>query len=254
MRKRLPGCTSGASRACHLPVRAVFLLILVFLGCLPFSAATAAESPEQAEEVSGEQAAAPAKKNAIRLFDTVEFRGQLKNMPKWQRVVAAEQKSRTFDSDLSKAMRGSVYKQWQQLVGKVNGASDLEKAKAVTAFFNRWPYKTDQAVYKVADYWATPREFMEKSGDCEDYAITKFYALMKLGVNPENMRIVALKDTIRNLAHAVLVVYANGEAYVLDNLTDMVLPHTRYKHYQPQYSVNEVFRWAHVRPQNRQKK
>jgi hypothetical protein len=25
-----------------------------------------------------------------------------------------------------------------------------------------------------------------------------------------------------------------------------VLPHTRYRHYQPQYSVNEIHGWAHL--------
>ena len=223
--------------------------------------ARAAEPPADVEKLAADRAAAQAaqsgassegKKSAIRLFNTVEFRGALKNMPKWQRVVAAEQKSRTFDGDLSKLMRpASVHKQWLELVERVRNESDLEKAKAVTAFFNRWPYKTDQAVYKVADYWATPKEFMLNSGDCEDYAITKFYALMKLGVDPENMRVVALMDTIRNLAHAVLVIYTNDDAYVLDNLTTMVLTHKRYQHYAPQYSINEVYRWAHVRPKKK---
>lgn len=195
--------------------------------------------------------AAAAPKNSIRLLNTVEFRGELKNMPKWQRVVTAEQRSRTFDGDLSGLMRGNLHKQWLDLVNRAKNMSDLEKAKAVTVFFNRWPYKTDQMVYKVSDYWATPREFLVKSGDCEDYAITKFYALMKLGVDPEKMRIIALKDTIRNLAHAVMVIYTNNDAYILDNLTDMTLTHTRYTHYSPQYSVNEVYRWAHVRPKKK---
>ena len=209
----------------------------------------AVEDAEPAETREAEKAE-PAK-TSIRLFNTVEFRGALKNMPKWQRVVTAEQRSRTFDGDLSQLMRGSLHKQWLQLVEKAANQSDMDKAKAVTAFFNRWPYKTDQMVYKLPDYWATPAEFMKNSGDCEDYAITKFYALMKLGVDPDNMRIVALKDTLRNLAHAILVVYMNKDAYVLDNLTDMVLTHTRYTHYLPQYSINEVYRWAHVRPKKK---
>ncbi|SBW09127.1 Transglutaminase family protein cysteine peptidase BTLCP (fragment) [uncultured delta proteobacterium] len=215
------------------------------------AAQRAAAQDAQASAAQDAQAPGP-KKTSIRLFDTVEFRGVLKNMPKWQRVVAAEQRSRTFDGDLSTVMRpASVYKQWQELVERVKNASDMEKAKAVTAFFNRWPYKTDQAVYKVSDYWATPKEFLLNSGDCEDYAITKFYALMKLGVDPENMRVVALMDTIRNLAHAVLVIYIDDDAYVLDNLTTLVLSHARYQHYAPQYSINEVYRWAHVRPKKK---
>lgn len=195
---------------------------------------------------------AGAKSSGIKLFNTVEFRGVLKNMPKWQRVANAEQKRRTFDrADLNTLMRKGLFKQWQQLSERVKNGSPLEKAKAVTVFFNRWPYRTDMDVYKVADYWATPAEFLVRSGDCEDYAIAKFYALVKLGVDPESMRIVALRDTIRNLAHAILVVYTENDAYVLDNLTDLVLTHKRYQHYWPQYSINEVYRWAHIRPKKK---
>ena len=206
--------------------------------------------------VASSVAAAPAKpvtpeKKLIRLFGTVEFRGLLKDMPKWQRVLEAEEKSPTFDGDLSGHMRASVYKQWLQLVERVKNKPDLEKAKSVTAFFNRWPYRLDEEVYKLADYWATPAEFMKNSGDCEDYAIVKFYALMKLGVSPENMRIVALKDNIRNIGHAILALYTNDDAYVLDNLTDLTLTHARFQHYAPQYSVNAVYRWAHVRPKKK---
>lgn len=75
------------------------------------------------------------------------------------------------------------------------------------------------------DYWASPREFRENSGDCEDYSIAKYFTLRALGVPKENMRIVVLMETIRNLPHAVLVVYMDGDAYVLDNLSRQVLPH-----------------------------
>jgi len=236
MHKALPGLFGGCGQKPH-PMPVLAALILVLLLCWPGSARAATEDA--------------GKKNSIRLFGTVEFRGVLKNMPKWERVATAEKRSRTFDQDLSKYMRGSLFKQWQQIAERTKNASVMDKAKAVTAFFNRWPYRTDEDVYKLPDYWATPAEFLIKSGDCEDFAITKFYALIKLGVSPDDMRIVALKDTIRNLAHAVLVVYMNDNAYVLDNLTDMVLSHERYKHYNPQYSVNEVYRWAHVMPKKK---
>lgn len=49
------------------------------------------------------------------------------------------------------------------------------------------------------------------------------------------------------MAHAVLVVYMNNDAYVLDSLSNAVLSHTRFSHYSPQYSVNEFGRWAHLK-------
>ncbi len=214
---------------------AAALCVLAVLSAMPPRFAHAAES------------VAPPP-TGIRLFGTVEFRGELKNMPKWQRVVAAENRSPTFNKDLSQFMRPALFKQWQELVERAKGLSEKEKLRAVNVFFNRWPYRTDMEIYKVEDYWATPAEFLKNSGDCEDYAITKFYALKKLGVAPEGMRVVALRDTIRNIGHAVLAVYTDNAAYILDNLTDMVMTHERFSQYAPQYSVNEIYRWAHVKP------
>ncbi|QGY42021.1 hypothetical protein GM415_08705 [Pseudodesulfovibrio cashew] len=135
---------------------------------------------------------------------------------------------------------------WNKLVRETSSLSLMGRLKAVNKFFNRWPYRLDAANYGKSDYWATPKEFLMKSGDCEDYAIAKFYALQELGFRNVPMRIVAVRDVIRNIGHAVLAVYLDDQVYILDNQTDMVLPHTRYKHYVPQYSVDEHYRWMHI--------
>ncbi len=136
---------------------------------------------------------------------------------------------------------------WAQLRQRAEGKSQRELLRLVNAFWNKWPYREDQVNWGKPDYWATPAQFLQKSGDCEDYAIVKYFTLKELGIDANNMRIVVLRDTIRNLAHAVLVVYLNGEAYVLDNLSNVVQPHTRFRNYSPQYSVNENGRWAHIK-------
>ena len=48
-----------------------------------------------------------------------------------------------------------------------------------------------------------------------------------------------VRDTVRNLGHAVLAVYMDGTAYILDNLSNAILPHDRLRQYRPQYSVTE---------------
>ena len=101
--------------------------------------------------------------------------------------------------------------------------------------------------WKQQDYWEIPAEFLKKSGDCEDYSIIKYFTLKELGIAPESMRIVVVRDTIRNFAHAVLAVYVNGDAFILDNLSNSVLSHTKLRQYSPQYSVNEFGRWAHMK-------
>ena len=66
-----------------------------------------------------------------------------------------------------------------------------------------------------------------------------------LGMSNENMRIVVVQDLNLRLGHAVLVVYLNNKAYVLDNQVDRVVSAERVRHYRPIYSINENAWWLH---------
>ena len=184
------------------------------------------------------------------LFRSHEFRSTLRALPNWTRVMAsAETQTETFYAcDTSKEICSSTALSWQKIIRQSLGLPPMEQLKTVNSYFNRWPYQLDIDVYGVSDYWATPGEFLKLSGDCEDYSITKYYALRKLGFSVDDMRIVLLKDNIRNISHAILAVKLDGESYVLDNVSDLLLSHLKYEHYVPQYSVNEFYRWAHVSP------
>lgn len=184
------------------------------------------------------------------LFGTMEFKGKIKKLPKWSGVLVKMESWKGYFKDPSMDKLPSK-SNWMKLKDSLANAPEMEKLKAVNKFFNQWPYRLDKGNYGMSDYWATPKEFLEKSGDCEDYSIAKFYALQEVGFSTDNMRIVALKDNIRGIGHAVLVVYSGDDIYVLDNQTVMVLSHTKYKHYVPQYSVNEKYRWMHVPPKKK---
>jgi predicted transglutaminase-like cysteine proteinase len=214
--------------------------------------AQALAAPAEVQSAPAGNQAAPAGKQAapIRLFNTVEFRSPINKLPKWERVRDSEIKRPTFipgGLDLN-VKNANVIQRWSALRDQVKDASIAVQVREVNKCFNQWPYKTDMNVWGLEDYWATPREFIEKSGDCEDYAISKYYALRDLGVPADRLRIAAVKDTIRNMGHAVLIVYMNDDAYILDNLTNLVLSHKKLTHYAPQYTVNEEFLWRHVVP------
>ena len=180
----------------------------------------------------------------IRLFGTLEMRSKIGNMPKWTSVLEKERKNPGYVANRQFPGQGA----WKDIKAKLSGMSPLEQVKAVNVLINRWPYRTDMDVWGVMDYWETPAEFFQKSGDCEDFAIAKYFALRDLGFPASQMRIVVLKDTLRNLDHAVTAVYLNGDAWILDNLSNAVLSHKRLSHYRPQFSVNEEYRWAHLTP------
>ncbi|WP_051307240.1 transglutaminase-like cysteine peptidase [Desulfomicrobium escambiense] len=206
---------------------------------------------EAASRASGQpqpsgQPGQDAKGQPVRLFQTAAFRGNFDALPKWKRVLSkADAQVRVLNS-CSGAGCPPGATSWQRIMSQARGLAPMEQLKAVNTFFNKWPYRLDQDAYGTSDWWATPQEFLKISGDCEDFAITKYFALRELGYSPDDLRIVILKDRIRGIAHAILAVFIDGDALVLDNVTSVIFSHDKYKHYAPYYSLNERYRWSHI--------
>ncbi len=184
------------------------------------------------------------------LFGSVEFEsGSLKALPQWTRVLSGMESDRAAleRCAASTALCTTPFlKHWRRIITAAARLKRADRVKAVNDFFNRWPYKQDIEIYGMDEYWATPKEFMTRSGDCEDYSIAKYFALRELGFDKRELRVVILLDEIRGIGHAVLAVYVENDIVILDSLSNLILPHTRYKHYIPQFSMNETTRWAHV--------
>ena len=187
------------------------------------------------------------------LLGSVSISSSLKAFPGWRDVLARmEAETDCYRWLAATGGEGtSVSRSFNRGILMAEGLSEERMLVVVNRYFNRWPYRLDVELHGVADYWASPGEFLEKAGDCEDYAIVKFAALKTLGFPSERLRIVVVKDEIRNLAHAVLAVRVSGDYRILDSLSDLVVSHTRYRHYMPKYSVNDMRSWAHARPRKR---
>jgi predicted transglutaminase-like cysteine proteinase len=187
-----------------------------------------------------------AEAKGVQLFGTMEFKTSLKALPQWNRVLSVADDQARLLSQCSGADCPPAARGWQKALRQSKGQPPLSQLKVVNSYFNQWPYRLDLERFGVNDYWAAPEEFLTLSGDCEDYSIVKYFALKQLGFDSRDMRIVVVKDRIRNVGHAVLAVYLDHTAYILDNLSNLVLPHETYSHYLPQYSVNEAQGWAHI--------
>ena len=78
----------------------------------------------------------------------------------------------------------------------------------------------DMTQYGVRDLWATPlMTFKSGAGDCEDYAIAKYVALLEIGIATEDIRLVVVHDRATHGDHAVTAVRYNGDWLILDNRT-----------------------------------
>ena len=224
--------------------KAVFITALasVFLNTVSIESAHAQSLGDLAKAAKGKGTA---------LFRTVEFRSKsFKALPQWARVLKkskAEVKLLNACANNAASCKTPQQKSWRKIIQSAKSMSRRQKLDTVNKFFNRWPYKLDSEVYGVSEYWASPNQFMRTSGDCEDYSIAKFYALKQLGFRDNEMRIVILKDSIRGIGHAVLAIYEKNDILILDSLSNLILTHTKYRHYIPQYSMNSTTRWAHIK-------
>jgi predicted transglutaminase-like cysteine proteinase len=184
------------------------------------------------------------------IFNSTEVRADRQlALPQWRRMSTRVESERSLYHACATGQRACTSKAaiaWQALLKDLRGQDRLNQVRALNRFANRIPYKSDMQVWGRSDYWASPLEFLRRTGDCEDYAILKYHSLRQLGIPAADMRMVVVQDTVRNLAHAVLLVLVDGHLLVLDNLTNSIVPQERAPQYVPYYSVNEESRWAHL--------
>jgi predicted transglutaminase-like cysteine proteinase len=135
---------------------------------------------------------------------------------------------------------------WEAMIAEQKGKSTMAQIEAVNDFFNAVTYIEDNANYGVEDYWATPYEFMQRGGDCEDYAIAKYLTLKRLGIPESVMRIVILQDNnLGGIMHAVLEVRQGDKRLLLDNQAKEVVDESTIYHYRPIYALNGTAWWTY---------
>lgn len=140
--------------------------------------------------------------------------------------------------------------EWDAMLESSKDENTLTKIKNVNDFFNKITYKSDLSVWGIKDYWATPFEFMGVgAGDCEDYAIAKYFSLIKLGIPDEKLRITYVSYKKANSkfeqAHMVLTYYhkTGVEPVVLDNIDKTLQVASKRTDLKPVYSFNASGLW-----------
>jgi predicted transglutaminase-like cysteine proteinase len=137
------------------------------------------------------------------------------------------------------------YLQWRKFLGTLVGKDKLAQITEVNAYMNKATYIADETNWGQKDYWESPGEFMAKFGDCEDYAIAKFMSLVLLGFDPNNLRVVAVKDLNLKVGHAILAAFVDDKVYILDNQINQVVEAKSIRHYEPVFSINQTKWWHH---------
>lgn len=178
------------------------------------------------------------------LLDSIELKFN-SDCPKWKRVVQQELKDPYFTHT---KIIPNFFISWKSFISKYSN-NKLELVKNINKNINKIPYKKDINNYDLKDHWCSPKEFFTKnSGDCEDYAIAKYFALKSSGFDVDNVRIVLVKNIFTEEEHAICIVKIENTNYILDNLVDDVFPDVFvcFKKYIPVKSINEKNIFIHI--------
>jgi len=142
----------------------------------------------------------------------------------------------------------AVARDWNHVLEVFRTGSEQQKLRDINEYFNRkLRFEDDQKLWGQTDYWATPIEaLLRGAGDCEDFAIAKYFSLKFVGVPVSKLRITYVRariggpDSSLLQAHMVLTYYAtpDAEPLVLDNLVSEIRPASRRPDLLPIFSFN----------------
>lgn len=178
-----------------------------------------------------------------------EFATDHSLFPKWEDMLKRALSEGPNGPDCNPSRKKCQFQTLQKVLPKLKKLPANKQLEFVHKFVNRLEYITDMSNYGLKDYWATQHEmYGHDGGDCDDYAITKYYALKMLGFDVNDLRVVVVKDTNLNIGHAILVVNFKGKSIVLDNRIKTLINANRLHHLQPIYAINEDAWWRFRKP------
>ncbi len=223
---------------------AITTLIISFssMGIKPVRAGSAARDiPAQLHLVSQANAAFGSPASYQPLFGADEKRSSnIAPFGKWTEMFSR------FNADMSKSSGQKIMTEWKKDLVAFEGLPLDAMANKVNKLINKTDYILDGRNYGKTDYWATPVEFFTRGGDCEDFAIAKYVSMRALGVPEERLRIAIVHDQVKDVPHAVLVVYTDTDALILDNQTNDVISSASTDRYRPLFSINRTAWWLHT--------
>ena len=173
-------------------------LVLIVLGFW-VGAGTLLYKSQQGSENSAKEP----QKNPVAQYN-IDNIGHIPAPPKWKKMEARQ------DVAMKDPAKAQEYRAWlDENLSKYKSASFKEKAMAVDKLVDEHlTYVDDIVLYNVKDYLASPYEsFINKQGDCDDYAILKYDILINYFHVPKEKCLVAS-------------VHANGGLHAVTLLND----------------------------------
>jgi predicted transglutaminase-like cysteine proteinase len=125
----------------------------------------------------------------------------------------------------------------EKLMSVVEDARQYQ-GRAMIAHVNR---SINMMIRPSAGSWMSALDILELgSGDCKDYAIAKYAALLRSGISPDQLRLVIVHNSRRKENHMVVGVFDDGQWLLLDNLTMTLVRDTDRTDYVPMFVLDHT--------------
>lgn len=138
-------------------------------------------------------------------------------------------------------------KKWEKFIIENQSKPTSKKIESVNRFVNTIAFAEDADHWLKEDYWATPYQFIASGGgDCEDYAIAKYFTLRVLGIAADQMSIAYVNVRDKKEPHMVMFYFpeAGQSPFVLDNLDKKITLLNLKSDIELIYSANENNVWV----------
>ena len=123
-----------------------------------------------------------------------------------------------------------------------------QQVRLVNRYINRHRYRDDRVSSQsgAGNQWETLSEFLTQGGDCEDFAVAKYFVLREFGVGADDMRIVIGRESQRATHHAMLAIRFDGDVWLLEN-DNTIHRNGNQDIDRFVYAINELGIWDHER-------
>ena len=192
---------------------------------------------------------------AFSFEDESELVGPSSLLPDWHDAMLRAEKEHELIENCVEAEENCTTqtKPLRRLILRGRTLSPKKQLTLINHYINRKrSYHRDRRSFlEFDDYrllkrqqWSTLLEFLDRGGDCEDYATSKYALLKLLGFDPTNLRIMIVYDRKAREHHALVAVYDSDlGTQLLDN--DNKMYRKRPFSYRYVYSLNEDSIWDH---------
>ena len=191
-----------------------------------------------------------------RFDDPTTYLAEASALPAWAHTLErhAEDRSTITECLAREAACEGKLKALRLIMQKGAALDPDDQLKLINRYINKRRYRRDRKQLslsvaeggqaKLRNQWSTLLEFLQRGGDCEDYATAKYFLLREMGFPAEDMRVVVSYDFFAREHHAVLAVRRpDNSSWLLE--TDNTIRKTRHYGYRFIYAINENGIWDH---------